>query len=268
MRPNRLILILALSVLVAPAVLADQPIERTATLAPDGQIEISIVSGSLAITGWDRDEIHLEGTLGSRVEELRLKVKGDRAVIDLELPDKVRGDVSVELVVQVPTGSSLEIETVSADVEIVGVTGELELASVSGGIRCRGPVAELEVATVSGDIELESTADEIEAASVSGDLDLTAERFVEVELETVSGDIELRGALSPEARIEIESFSGEVTLTVPADTSARWEASSFSGHIRSDFSDASGKSFELETGDGDAEVSLISFSGDILIKKD
>ena len=67
---------------------------------------------------------------------------------------------------------------------------------------------------------------------------------------------------------------GDVRLRVPADTSARLRVESFSGTIKSDFGTVKreefgpGSSLEERLGDGDGELSLESFSGDVTVQRD
>ena len=72
-----------------------------------------------------------------------------------------------------------------------------------------------------------------------------------------------------------ESHSGDITLTLPANVSAEFEASSFSGDFRNAFGSngsksqyGPGRTLNFTAGDGDARVSITTFSGDVdLVKK-
>ena len=60
-----------------PAV-ADEQVNKTIDASPDGYVEIYNTSGSIEVTGWDRDEIEIKGTLGDSVEELVVERDGNR----------------------------------------------------------------------------------------------------------------------------------------------------------------------------------------------
>jgi DUF4097 and DUF4098 domain-containing protein YvlB len=96
----------------------------------------------------------------------------------------------------------------------------------------------------------------------------------QVEASSVSGDIEISGALDSGGDIEIETMSGDVRLGLPATLSATITAESFSGTLRSDFGSVQkpehgpGSSLHVKVGNGDAEISLDSFSGDVTIRRE
>ena len=50
-----------------------QTVDRTMAADHDATIEIEILAGSISITGWDKNEIKITGTIGDDVEELRIE---------------------------------------------------------------------------------------------------------------------------------------------------------------------------------------------------
>lgn len=101
------------------------------------------------------------------------------------------------------------------------------------------------------------------------------------ELRTMAGEIELDSSLAKGARVEVKSYSGAVRLRLPESTSARFDVQSFSGSIDSEFAstliDAGsgagswyhgpGQRRSFVVGDGDARVTIESFSGGVHIEK-
>ena len=90
---------------------------------------------------------------------------------------------------------------------------------------------------------------------------------------TVAGDVDLAAAPCKHGRNQAQTMSGEVRTELPADVSARIEAETFSGRIRSDFGTVKkpeygpGSSLDARVGDGDAQISVKSFSGNVDIRK-
>ena len=78
----------------------------------DGRVLISNLSGSVMVTGWDREEISVEGTLGRGTERLDFEVSGDRARIKVIIPRRARNVEGSDLEIKVPRGSRVEVETV------------------------------------------------------------------------------------------------------------------------------------------------------------
>jgi DUF4097 and DUF4098 domain-containing protein YvlB len=289
--------LMAICLLVATATAwGGEAVDRTLAADKDAVIEIENLSGSLRITGWDRNEIRVTGTLGDDVEELRFEGERDRFQIEVEVPES-RGfgkrDISADLEISVPEGSGLEIETVSAPITVSDVNSWVELSSVSGTIEVRGAMTEAEVETVSGSITLSGANTVVEAESVSGTIELegvgravevsTVSGSVKVEggelnrarFESVAGGIDFDGSLGAGGRLDASCHSCNLLMTLPETTSATFEISTFSGNISSDLGGtvektsryAPGKRSEFSTGSGDGRVSLETFSGNVKLKK-
>ena len=282
--------------------LADTPIDLRHAATPDARISVSNVKGQVTITAWDRDEVHVTGTLGDGAAPLA--IEGDKD--DLEIRVRPRGGDSggwfnwggdnsmgsTTLNLQVPKGASLEVDVVSAPLAIDGMDGgDISVNSVSGRVRVNARTPELSVDSVSGTVQQSGHADRAELQTVSGDIlapalggeaDLqTVSGRIQAaggpwrkfELSTVSGDVQLAGRPLDHGSIEIDSMSGDVQLTVPSDLSASIRANSFSGELRSDFGQVSehdhGPGSELNTtvGTGKGRIRVETFSGDLRIRK-
>ena len=283
-------------ILAAGAVWADQRVDETRSADADARIEVDIVSGSIRVTGWDRPEVQVTGTIGDDVEALEVSGSGKSVSIELDVPDswgRRHREIDAHLEISVPAGARLTVETVSADITVSEVGGSVELASVSGGVKLSGSPTRAEVEsvsgdirvdghqtaisaeTVSGDVELRGVAESVEAASVSGDVEISASEVERAMFESVSGSVEFTGSLAGNARLNVETHSGNVTLVLPADTSATWEIETFSGNINNDFGPGPdrtsdygpGKWLKFTTGSGDARITLDAFSGNIWLKK-
>ncbi len=288
---------LVILVAAAAAAPAEQQVNATRSVAADAKISIETVAGSLTIVGTDGTEVRVTGTMGDDVEELDIRGDARDLSIEVVVPDgKGRRrslEIAADLEVQVPRGAALEIEAVSSSVEIRGVNGEIEAASVSGAVSAAGAGSEIEVESVSGMVSvtggsgsisaesvsgkvmLAGVSGDIEASTVSGDIEIDAGTVGDVEIESVSGDVRFHGQPRTGGSLEIESHSGNVEVLLPADVSASFELSSFSGGIDSDFGPPArrsdryepGLTAEFTTGSGGAEVSLETFSGNIVLKK-
>ena len=54
----------------SPASHAGTPINKRAAADPTGSVEVSNVSGTVTVTGWDRNEVEVTGELGEGTERL------------------------------------------------------------------------------------------------------------------------------------------------------------------------------------------------------
>jgi len=284
--------VMALAVAALPAS-AQQRVDEKRPAGKDGVVKIRNVAGSVRVTGWDREEVAVTGTLGKGTERLEFSGSGNRTLVKVILPHASHHVDGSDLEIKVPAGSTLEVETVSADITEDGVSGTVKLESVSGSITIGGDPRRFDVKTVSGEVEvtaanapgraksvsgdvtLKGVAGAVEASSVSGKVSVTGGTISNVELETTSGSISLDAGLAKDARVEAKTVSGEVKLILPAHVGADFEVTTFSGDITNDFGQPArrtsdygpGKELSFSVGGGGARVEAKSFSGSVYLRK-
>lgn len=295
-------LVFGLALLTTHAAFAATPINETRPLDPRGRVEIENVKGSVEVRVWDRPEVKIEGSLGEGVE--RLEIEGDRTHLNVRVKYPNRGGVNLfgssdkseptDLRLMVPLRADLDIDVVSADVNVEGVaSGELSIDAVSGDVTVAGAPREAEFDSVSGDLMLTINSNRVSAETVSGDLTLRGRLDGEVDVETVSGridvgtlntrvqrlagstvsgDIRINTALANNGRISLETVSGDLDLTLPRNLSANVRGESFSGELSAPGAQiirpkhGPGASFEHRYGNGDGSVTIETFSGDATLR--
>jgi DUF4097 and DUF4098 domain-containing protein YvlB len=285
--------LVALVLLAAPPAFAGTPINERAPAAADGRVEVSNTSGSVVVTAWPRNEVEVTGTLGDGSERLEFSSAGQTTRVKVVLP-KVSSHVdSTDLVIKVPAGSSLAVNTVSADVRAQGVRGAQRLQSVSGNVQtevaaedveCKtvsgnvavtgnGQAALLTITTVSGDASVARVAGEVNGNTVSGNFTIAMGDASRSRLRSTSGDLGLKARLAADARLDLESISGDVRLDLAPPVSAEFDVSSFSGDIRNCFGPkpvhtseyAPGSEWRHREGQGTARVRIKTLNGDIQV---
>ena len=290
---KRLIAIVLGLALAASA--AAEDVNRTLDAAADGHVHISNISGSVTVVGWSRDQVEVTGKIGPKVEELIFERSGDKITIKVKVPRKSGRGVESELHVRVPERSSLDVGTVSADIDVTGVLGEQKLEAVSGDIetecdgadvtagtvsgdvviRGKGKDAETHSASVSGDVGLYELAGEVFAESVSGDLIIEDGSFDRASFNVVNGDIVFRSELRKGGKLKAETVNGEVDLRFAGTVSGQFDIDTFNGGIDNCFGPkakrtskyAPGMELSFSEGDGDARVTVSTVNGDISICK-
>ena len=264
----------------------------------DGQVYVYNLSGSVEVIGWSDNEVHVTGELGDDVEEFYFERDGDTIKIKVKVPDRSWGrkDVSSDLIIRVPTGNSVEVDTVSADIDIEGISGELDLEAVSGDITAEVFASDVQIETVSGDIDLtgdgsaldcdientsgdvtvERVGGDIDVSVVSGDVEVADGSFSDADLETVNGEIEFNAALEDGGRLDIESVNGGVEVEFTNEVAGRFDIETFNGRIRNCFGPeaertsryAPGWELEFEHGSGDSRVSIATLNGSVSLCND
>lgn len=241
---------LLLAIALPVAALAGS-VNKTVTVEANGEVEISNVSGTIDVRGWDRNEVQVSGHLGDDVERLDVETSGGHTLVKVVLPKGRVGDGEAILEINVPKSSTVEVSAVSADVSSKGVLGTQRLKSVSGEVtadiagpdsevrsvsgdvtvRGNGKISTLRISSVSGNIDLMNAAGKLDLVTVSGDARVTMGQTSEVRARTTSGNFNLTAKLLGNGRVDTESVSGEITLNVTAPGSISTEIESFSGDI-------------------------------------
>lgn len=270
-------------------------VNETVDAAADGQVDIVNIAGSVEVLGWSDSRVEVTGTLGDKVEELILERDGDRVLVKVKVPRNSHGKIASDLVIRVPEKSSVEVSTVSADIDVEGVEGEQSLQTVSGDIESEtgeydiaaetvsGDIeidgqdqdAETSAGTVSGDITLSDISGSVEAGTVSGDVVIDGGSFDRAVAETVNGDIEFLGGLRKGGKLAVESVNGDVDISFSGDVSAEFDIESFNGDIDNCFGPeakrssryAPGLQLSFSVDGGDGRVMVSTLNGDIDICK-
>lgn len=256
-----------------------------------GSVEVTNVAGKVTLAAWDRAEVAVSGTIGSKVEKVEVTSSGSRTVVHVVLPSAMFSSGNQQwanLTVYVPRDSSATVSVVSADLIVSGVRGfeslhsvsgniigevggETKVKSVSGDIELEAPGSQaLDAQTVSGNIRLHSATDQLRAASVSGDAKLTLGTFSRAHLETVSGDVKLVGALAAGGGIEGQTISGDLRIELAGAPGGSYDLRTLSGDITNCFGPKAvrpqygpGARATFREGEGSARVELETQSGSI-----
>lgn len=284
---------LALALLMTPA-WAQTDINETADAHPRGEVRISNVSGRVTVTGWDREQVEVSGTLGRGTERLLFAPEGKHTEIKVIVPRDSHSVSGSTLKVSVPAGSRVSVNTVSADIVVNNVSGALRVQSVSGDIETEVFAEDVETKTVSGDITISGHDEpallvlttvsgdgrvndirgELVVQSVTGDLDIRGSVLDRARLRTTNGDVELKTALGGQARFDMEAINGDLRLDILGDVSAEFDIETFNGSINNSFGpDATriskytpGKELRFSHGDGDARIRIKTLNGNINLR--
>jgi len=292
MNLGKLKLVITLLALAPLSAFSGQSVDQRWDIDADAAISVENVAGEIIIEGWDRNEAHLTGELGDSVDEL--EISATKSSLHINVANRNERNVdNTELKLMVPYGANIDLEGVSADVDVSNmnnkkltassVSGHVKVAassqwvsieSVSGDVKFGGDTQRISAESVSGDINLSGISGEIEATTVSGDMELSAGSVESAKLETVSGDMTVAAEVSDNGRLSVESMSGDVSIKLPSSQAGLFRAESFSGRIQTDFGSVDnskhgpGSHLKYAAGNGGAEIRVESFSGNIKLRHD
>ena len=294
---NRMVWIITGLLLAVPV--SAEEINETLDASAEGNVEIYNTAGSVTVEGWSRNAVEVTGTLGEEVDEFLFERKGDTVVVKVN-PKKGknsgRRSTSSYITVRVPQQSSLEVASISAEIDVEGVTGEQELQSVSGKVATRAFAADIEVETVSGRIDVAGSGQDIEAElttvsagievrdlsgvidrqSVNGKLDIGVGSFSDVSMETVNGRIDFNSNLRNGGDLDIETVNGKVVVNFVGGVSADFDVNTFNGRINNCFGPkpertseyAPGWELSFTEGGGEASVTVSTLNGGVTLCKE
>jgi DUF4097 and DUF4098 domain-containing protein YvlB len=274
----------------AAAAANERTFDRVVSAQPRGVVEVSNVSGSIEVSGWDRGEVSVHAELEEEGEVVEVNSESGHTSIAVRLPHGFGHGGAARLQVKIPKDSELDVSVVSADVttggvlgvqhlstvsgkitaEIAGADGELKTVSGSVQVRGHGQPARLRASTVSGDVHLEHGGGDIEAGTVNGSLIASLDGARSVRAHTTAGAVRVEGTLARRATVEASSVSGDLTVRASADGGYAYEVSSFSGNIDDCFNAipehtkyGPGSRLEGTRGDGAGHVRLKTMSGNV-----
>jgi len=275
----------------AASATTDRTFDRTVPAQPRGAVDISNVSGSIEVSGWDRAEVSVHADLDAGVERVDVSSDGGRTSIKVVLPHVSARGGEARLQVKIPRDSELNVSGVNADVTTTGMLGaqrlnavsgdisaelagaDVELKTVSGDLHLKGhgQPARVRLSTVSGDVHVEHGAGDFEASTVNGTLIVSLDSARSVRARTTSGDVRFDGKLTHGATLEASTVSGDLNVRAGADGGYAYEVSSFSGDISNCFNASPerashygpGSRLSGTRGEGAGHVRLKTMSGDV-----
>ena len=286
---NKLITIILSFLLVMPVMA--EVVDKTLDAAPDGQVNVSNIAGSITVTGWTRNAVEVSGTLGRNVEELVFERNRDKVTIKVKVPRRGGRGIDSDLHISVPQGSSIDVSGVSADISVTDVMGEQRLHTVSGDVSTESAGNDVSAESVSGDVEVDGDKSDTEtrastvsgdvtlfrvsgtvsAESVTGDIIIDEGSFDRVDLTVVNGELLFRAGLRKDGKLSAETVNGEVDVELVGDVSAKINVSTINGGIRNCFGPeaertskyAPGWSLSFTEGGGDGRVDISTVNGGV-----
>jgi DUF4097 and DUF4098 domain-containing protein YvlB len=277
--------------LAAPAWLAAQTtVDQKRPAAPDAAVHIENMAGSIKVTGWEKAEVQVRGTLA---DEAEVEITGTDRKLHVEVEPHMNPMAKSDIEVMVPAGASVTVEGFQATITVGGVSGSVKAETVNGTITHAGPSKEVSLQSVNGAVEtskasgrvnveavngtitVRDSSGELEASTVNGKLTVTGGSYTRAQIETVAGSTRFDAGLGPKASLSVESVSGPVDLVFPAAFGGDFTVTTFSGAITNELGPAAEKTSDytpqkelsFTSGAGGVRVSVETLSGAVHIRK-
>lgn len=161
------------------------------------------------------------------------------------------------------SGSEIEIEATSGDIDLSDISADVRIDVTSGDIEIEDMTGRLEIESTSGDLDLNDIDGDIRTRSTSGDVEIR-QFSGNIQARTTSGELTVsrgKGALNLRTTSgNIEGYDLEITDDLLLEAS--------SGEIEIELvNDIEDLNFELESGSGDLRAGRRSGEKDLYIKR-
>jgi hypothetical protein len=186
------------------------------------------------------DEVRYEDAQFRRLD-VRLEYEGERIRVRNADGERLR----VDLELQIPAGTRLELRQGLGDVGVAGVDADLELSLNYGRLRAADSRGALVAMARSGDIDIKSQRGQVDLKTGSGDVRIE-NMLGATRARTGSGDVSLRGV---DGDMDVETGSGDLDLD---DVTGSLRARTGSGDVGIRNLGA-GPKLDIATGSGDVE---------------
>lgn len=235
----------------------ERQVELQQAMAEGGSLAVSTASGSIDVQGQAVTEARIVATIRGQAPteeearelaeatEIRIETSGDRVAIKADTPKQGNNrSVSISYDIIVPTRTSVECESASGGIKVVGLEGSVRGHTASGSVACEdlrngsvnmnsssgsvrlsnaSGITSCEMHTSSGRAAAERVqAQDIRIGSTSGSVELHDARAQSIDMRGTSGRVEGRDIDC--SRLNAESASGGVSIefspAAPADVNA------------------------------------------------
>lgn len=232
-------------------------------------------SGDIEVVTSDRQQVSiaLSGSGGSP-DDVALYAFGDRVEPSFHGRRTFRhGKLRVEL----PTGSRLDLSSLSGDVRAQKLS-DVRIRTMSGDVKLSG-VGKADVQTVSGDVRIDEAQGTVRLHTVSGHATIASiGPAPHVEFQSASGDMDWTGMCAKDCHLSAETVSGSLRLAVDPKSSFELNYTSHSGELRDQLDmtvkraprrrhGTTGGWLEATFGRGEGVIEADAFSGNLAIRR-
>lgn len=229
-------------------------VERKIAVEPSVSISACISSGSIKVSGWDRNEVRARSAEAAEIELKRKDVgTGAATKIEVLVGDKAEDlsqgnpcEAFSEIELDVPRGATVQLQTRDSDIDVTDVatvyvntqngdvsieraTRNVDAGTIGGGISLKDSSGRINLHSAGGSIEADNVrpaeaGDTFEAKSLGGEITLDHVTHAQLSAHTLNGSLSVTGPLAPSGRYNFRTMSGDMTLTLPEDSSFKLSA--------------------------------------------
>ncbi|HEX5430890.1 MAG TPA: DUF4097 family beta strand repeat-containing protein [Bryobacteraceae bacterium] len=195
-------------------------------LSAQGRVTIQNFNGSVEISGWDQNNVEIDGTKYARSQQelSGLKVEIDSsadaiAIRTVRPPDYFRNG-GVRYTIHVPRRAELEeVSSSNGPIRVDTIDGSVHLRTSNGPIHASGIGGNLDAATSNGPIHISDLTGRADVHTSNGPIDLTMNQPREVRAATSNGAISVH--LPENSGYDVRARTSHGSITSDFDMSLR-----------------------------------------------
>lgn len=263
--------------------------DQTVPAARGTRLAIDNRAGEVVVHTWEKDAVRIQARHNVRA---KVNVRAGTGVINIDAVSEKSPTGSVDYDISAPAWMPIKIEGQYDYVSVEGVQGEVSVETVrgdivlknigaaiaktiEGAIQVDGARGKLTLSSVNEDIKVSGASGEVVAETTNGEVTLTGMTATSVEIASVNGDIVYDGTLANGGHYSFTNHDGDVELTLPDSTNATFNVRTYDGEFNTALPvkgpDPSqvrrGRRVSYTLGNGNADVELESFNGDIKLRR-
>ncbi len=263
-RPStKALLVIALATIATaslwPVLAAEGRVEKSVDLAPGGTLVVEASQGSVSVRGTERSGARVVVTArdADLVKDFTVSVESGPREARVSVKRKSSGLLgsfwggggSVQIAVEVPHETAVNVETGGGSIELVGLVGgadvstsggSIEIADFEGTVKGATSGGGIELSDVRGEVTVRTSGGGIEAIDVEGKLDVRTSGG-SIALQSIAGDLVAR---TSGGSIKIREAGG----SVDAETSG--------GSVYVRFAAGNAKGGQIETSAGGIRIEI------------
>lgn len=204
-----------------------QDFNRSYRLATGGTIGVRNVSGDVEVTGYDGDQVVIQGFKEGRDRDV-IEVEDLSGANNVDIRVKYPRDchncnASIRFVVQVPRSARYTLNPISSasgNIKLTGVNGDIKVSTASGDVLVSGVAGSVQASTASGEMSVREVAGTVSASTASGNVEVEIARLEGAEnmkFSSASGDVNVRLPSSLDADVSMSTASGQIKTNFPLE---------------------------------------------------
>ncbi len=251
---------------------AVQTYENNFTVGGSASLVVDSTGGWIHVETGPGNQVHVEATVRDFTRmEYEAITNGDVVTVTAKRKGSFLSGFQgrADILVTVPAGTSLTLETSDGDIAVTGTTGGGVLKTSNGKITLENVKGDFQGDTSNGDIEINTMEGSSLLRTSNGEVDIENARG-EFNASTSNGAIFFSGEMIPGGSNRLTTSNGEVTVELQGTPSINLDASTSDGKVSSDLATLA---TETETnhlvgkiGAGEADLYIHTSNGDVTIK--